>query len=81
MPKREYYAEWKRRQRQQWKSPNRAGERHVTKALDIPLTVANERMIAYGGNLNPEQIVLGDPPPGRSALDKLRAKQNAVFSI
>jgi hypothetical protein len=45
---------------------------YVTAAV-IPHAVAAERDAALSAPLSPDQLLLGDPLPGRSALDRKRA--------
>jgi len=42
----------------------------------VPREVEAEREMMLSAPLSPDQLLLGDPPPGRSALDKKIAAAN-----
>ncbi len=48
-----------------------------SKPLDVPLAVLDERDRVMLAPMDPLAALLGDPPPGRSALDKKRQTQAA----
>lgn len=50
-----------------------------TTRIKTPPHVSEERHRVFSANLTPDQMLMGDPMPGRSALDKKRAKEAEVF--
>ena len=51
------------------------GLRPYTTTVVVPCEVAEEREIVLSADRTPGQILLGDPLPGRSALDRKKAAE------
>lgn len=66
-----YYRQ--RERRHGMRRMKRKGFIYAEEPREIPKTVLNEREQSWDGALTPGMIVLGDPLPGRSALDRERA--------
>jgi len=67
---------WRRRSRGRWKKLGlNKSANYAERVRDVSPEAVAERDQAFTVELTPGQALLGDPLPGRSALDRMRADE------